>query len=143
MTQGSNSKEVLNNRRRPRVVLLPVEDLITEEGATAPNNASVMISTFWDDVSGDRPLLLPLFDSLFVQNPTYGDLFVNLLAHRDWLCLGLYRLRDIVSVSGAAKCNKRVVICSPPRTFPLLRTDLVSVVDERASLTRLSCSRST
>ncbi|CAF4679411.1 unnamed protein product, partial [Rotaria magnacalcarata] len=27
-------------------------------------------------------------------DPTYGDLFVSLLTHRDWLCLGLYRLRD-------------------------------------------------
>jgi hypothetical protein len=47
MTQGSNSKEVLNNRRRPRVVLLPMENLITEE----TNNASIVMTTFWDDVS--------------------------------------------------------------------------------------------
>ncbi len=53
MTQGSNSKEVLNNRRRPRVVLLPVENLITEDTTSIKQNSSIMISTFWDDVSGD------------------------------------------------------------------------------------------
>jgi hypothetical protein len=51
MTQGSNSKEVLNNRRRPRVVLLPVEDLIIEEKDTTKPESSVPMSSFWDDVS--------------------------------------------------------------------------------------------
>ncbi len=51
MTQGSNSKEVLNNRRRPRVVLLPVENLITEDTNNTKQNSSITMSTFWDDVS--------------------------------------------------------------------------------------------
>ena len=51
MTQGSNSKEVLNNRRRPRVVLLPVENLITEETNNTKQNSSITMNTFWDDVS--------------------------------------------------------------------------------------------
>ena len=51
MTQGSNSKEVLNNRRRPRVVLLPVENLITEETINIKSNSSIVMNTFWDDVS--------------------------------------------------------------------------------------------
>ena len=50
MTQGSNSKEVLNNRRRPRVVLLPVEHLITEEDNTGQPNSSIVINPFWDEV---------------------------------------------------------------------------------------------
>lgn len=55
MTQGSSSKEVLNNRRRPRVVLLPVENLITEETTDTKYNASVTMNTFWDEVC---PVLL-------------------------------------------------------------------------------------
>jgi len=51
MTQGSNSKEVLNNRRRPRVVLLPVENLIIEEINNTKENSSINMHTFWDDVS--------------------------------------------------------------------------------------------
>jgi hypothetical protein len=51
MTQGSNSKEVLNNRRRPRVVLLPMENLITEETNNVKANSSIVMTTFWDDVS--------------------------------------------------------------------------------------------
>ncbi len=51
MTQGSNSKEVLNNRRRPRVVLLQVENLITQEGNSTKRNSSIMINNFWDEVS--------------------------------------------------------------------------------------------
>lgn len=107
MTQGSNSKEVLNNRRRPRVVLLPVENLIIEEVNNIKGDSSITMNTFWEN------------------NPTYGDLFVNLLIHRDWLCLGLYRLRDNASTRPITQSNKRVVLCSPPRTFPLYRTDLV------------------
>jgi len=109
MTQGSNSKEVLNNRRRPRVVLLPVENLIIEEINNTKSNSSITMNTFWED------------------NPTYGDLFVNLLIHRDWLCLGLYRLRDNASTRPISQSNKRVVLCSPPRTFPLFKTDLVKM----------------
>ena len=51
MTQGSNSKEVLNNRRRPRVVLLQVENLITEESNNAKPNSAITINNFWDEVS--------------------------------------------------------------------------------------------
>ncbi len=51
MTQGANSKEVLNNRRRPRVILLPVENLITEETNNTKQNSSIPMNTFWDDVS--------------------------------------------------------------------------------------------
>ncbi len=51
MTQGSNSKEVLNNRRRPRVVLLPVEHLIIEETNSTKQNSSIMVNSFWDEVS--------------------------------------------------------------------------------------------
>ena len=51
MTQGVNSKEVLNNRRRPRVVLLPVEQLIKqEETYQTKNSSSIIINSFWDDV---------------------------------------------------------------------------------------------
>ncbi|CAF4562863.1 unnamed protein product [Rotaria sp. Silwood1] len=112
MTQGSNSKEVLNNRRRPRVVLLPVENLIIADTTNTQQNSSIMMDTFWDD------------------NPTYGDLFVNLLIHRDWLCLGLYRRHDNSSTGPISQSNKRVVICSPPRTFPLLKTDLIYVIQQ-------------
>ncbi len=51
MTQGSNSKEVLNNRRRPRVVLLPAEHLIIEETNSTKQNSSIMVNSFWDEVS--------------------------------------------------------------------------------------------
>ena len=51
MTQGSNSKEVLNNRRRPRVVLLPVEQLITSESTTVSQDSTIVINSFWEDVS--------------------------------------------------------------------------------------------
>jgi len=53
MTQGSNSKEVLNNRRRPRVVLLPIENLLTEEMLNQnkdKDTSSIKISSFWEDV---------------------------------------------------------------------------------------------
>ncbi|CAF3760074.1 unnamed protein product, partial [Rotaria sordida] len=112
MTQGSNSKEVLNNRRRPRVVLLPVENLIIDETNNTQQHSSVMMNAFWD------------------ANPTYGDLFVSLLMHRDWLCLGLYRLHNNPSLRPISQSNKRVVICSPPRTFPLLKSDLVYVIQQ-------------
>ncbi|CAF1013292.1 unnamed protein product [Adineta ricciae] len=112
MTQGSSSKEVLNNRRRPRVVLLPVEYLITEDSKDAKSNSVVVMNSFWD------------------ESPTYGDLFVNLLMHRDWLCLGLYRLRDSSITEPIVQSNKRVVICSPPRTLPLYKTDLVYVIQQ-------------
>lgn len=51
MTQGSNSKEVLNNRRRPRVILLPVENLIVDEAKTTKESSAITLSAFWDDVS--------------------------------------------------------------------------------------------
>jgi potassium large conductance calcium-activated channel subfamily M alpha protein 1 len=50
MTQGSNSKEVLNNRRRPRVVLLPVEHLIIEDTDNIKQASSILLNAFWDDV---------------------------------------------------------------------------------------------
>lgn len=50
MTQGSDSKEVLNNRRRPRVVLLPMENLITEEMNTDKQNTAIKMENFWDGV---------------------------------------------------------------------------------------------
>ncbi len=50
MTQGSNSKEVLNNRRRPRVVLLPVEHLIIEDTDNVKQASSILLNAFWDDV---------------------------------------------------------------------------------------------
>jgi hypothetical protein len=51
MTQGCNSKEVLNNRRRPRVVLLPVEHLITDdEQPNRQKNSTITINRFWEDV---------------------------------------------------------------------------------------------
>ncbi|CAF4881963.1 unnamed protein product, partial [Rotaria socialis] len=112
MTQGSNSKEVLNNRRRPRVVLLPVENLIIEDTSNAKDNSSITVGTFWEN------------------NPTYGDLFVSLLTHRDWLCLGLYRLRDNGSTRPTSQSSKRVVVCSPPRTFSLLKSDLIYVIQQ-------------
>jgi len=51
MTQGSNSKEVLNNRQRPRVSLLPVENLMTDETNNTKQNSTLIMNTFWDDVS--------------------------------------------------------------------------------------------
>jgi hypothetical protein len=51
MTQGSNSKEVLNNRRRPRVSLLPVENLMTDETNNTKQNSIIIMNTFWDGVS--------------------------------------------------------------------------------------------
>jgi len=51
MTQGSNSKEVLNNRQRPRVSLLPVENLMTDETNNTKQNSILIMNTFWDDVS--------------------------------------------------------------------------------------------
>ena len=50
MTQGSNSKEVLNNRRRPRVVLLPIENLITEEISTNKQSMAIKMENFWEEV---------------------------------------------------------------------------------------------
>ena len=51
MTQGSNSKEVLNNRRRPRVVLLPVQQLIDSDGTTSPPpDSTITINSFWEEV---------------------------------------------------------------------------------------------
>lgn len=50
MTQGSDSKEVLNNRRRPRVVLLPIENLVTEETSTDKQNTAIKMENFWDEV---------------------------------------------------------------------------------------------
>ena len=50
MTQGSNSKEVLNNRQRPRVMLLPVENLMTEESDSTKQNSTITMNTFWEDV---------------------------------------------------------------------------------------------
>ena len=50
---------------------------------------------------------------------------MNLLIHRDWLCLGIYRLRDNAYTCSTSQSNKRIVICSPLKTFPLLKTDLV------------------
>ena len=50
MTQGSSSKEVLNNRRRPRVVLLPVENLVTDDSKDAKSNPVIVMNSFWDEV---------------------------------------------------------------------------------------------
>ena len=50
MTQGSDSKEVLNNRRRPRVVLLPMENLVTEEPNVDKQNTAIKMENFWDGV---------------------------------------------------------------------------------------------
>lgn len=50
MTQGSNSKEVLNNRRRPRVVLLPVQQLIDGDTTNPSQDSTITINSFWEDV---------------------------------------------------------------------------------------------
>lgn len=66
MTQGSNSKEVLNNRRRPRVVLLPVQQLIDDDGATSPPDSTITINSFWEDVRlAFASLRFVLFTSFF------------------------------------------------------------------------------
>ena len=51
MTQGLDSKEVLNNRQRPRVVLLPVENLINQETNRTIQNSSITMDTFWNNVN--------------------------------------------------------------------------------------------
>ncbi|CAF0722248.1 unnamed protein product [Didymodactylos carnosus] len=114
MTQGTNSKEVLNNRRRPRVVLVSASDIVQQEKRKT-SNATIFSNTFW------------------TENPTYGELFVNVLLQKDWLCLGLYRYRDditSVSESNYTLSPKRYVICSPAKNFPLLQSDLVYMIQQ-------------
>lgn len=63
MTQGTNSKEVLNNRRRPRVVLLPVEQLITDDEKQSTNQSStIILNSFWDEVCLHEKFLSPLLN---------------------------------------------------------------------------------
>merc|ERR1719471_2473747 len=56
----------------------------------------------------------------------YIDLFVGAIRQYGMLCIGLYRLRDSMSLTDTS--NKRYIITAPPSDFILLPSDMVFVL---------------
>jgi len=64
----------------------------------------------------------------FGQGRKYQDLFVASLRNYGMLCIGLYRLRDVVESNIDTRSSKRYVITNPPFDFGMLPTDQVFVI---------------